>query len=48
MRGDNGQASFKCKVKASDASLTDEQIVAHCKLDLASYKVPKQAGALKT
>ena len=34
--------------KAADASLTDEQIVAHCKLDLASYKVPKQVRFLDT
>jgi long-chain acyl-CoA synthetase len=26
--------------------VTDEQIVAHCRLDLSSYKVPKQVRFL--
>jgi long-chain acyl-CoA synthetase len=43
-----GEAVRLFVVKAADASLTDEQIVAHCKLDLASYKVPKQVRFLDT
>jgi long-chain acyl-CoA synthetase len=29
-------------VKAPDAALTEAQIVAHCKLELASYTIPRQ------
>jgi long-chain acyl-CoA synthetase len=43
-----GEAVRLFVVKAADASLTDEQIVAHCKLDLASYKVPKRVRFLDT
>jgi hypothetical protein len=43
-----GEAVRLFVVKATDASLTDDQIVAHCKLDLASYKVPKQVRFLDT
>jgi long-chain acyl-CoA synthetase len=43
-----GEAVRLFVVKAADASLTHEQIVAHCKLDLASYKVPKQVRFLDT
>jgi len=41
-----GEAVRLFVVKAPDATLTDEQIVAHCRLDLASYKVPKQVRFL--
>jgi long-chain acyl-CoA synthetase len=41
-----GEAVRLFVVKARDANLTDEQIVAHCRLDLASYKVPKQVRFL--
>ena len=41
-----GEAVRLFVVKAAGASVTDEQIVAHCKLDLASYKVPKQVRFL--
>jgi long-chain acyl-CoA synthetase len=43
-----GEAVRLFVVKAADASLTDEQIVAHCRLELASYKVPKQVRFLDT
>ena len=43
-----GEAVRLFVVKAAGASLTDEQIVAHCKLDLAGYKVPKQVRFLDT
>lgn len=41
-----GEAVRLFVVKATDGTLTEEQIVAHCKLDLASYKVPKQVRFL--
>jgi long-chain acyl-CoA synthetase len=41
-----GEAVRLFVVKAADATLTDDQIVAHCKLELASYKVPKQVRFL--
>jgi long-chain acyl-CoA synthetase len=41
-----GEAVRLFVVKAAGASLTDGQIIAHCKLDLASYKVPKQVRFL--
>jgi long-chain acyl-CoA synthetase len=41
-----GEAVRLFVVKATDAALTDEQIVAHCRLELASYKVPKQVRFL--
>jgi long-chain acyl-CoA synthetase len=41
-----GEAVRLFVVKAADATLTDEEIVAHCKLELASYKVPKQVRFL--
>ena len=41
-----GEAVRLFVVKAADATLTDEHIVAHCRLDLASYKVPKQVRFL--
>jgi long-chain acyl-CoA synthetase len=37
-----GEAVRLFVVKAAGATLTDEEIVTHCRLDLASYKVPKQ------
>jgi long-chain acyl-CoA synthetase len=37
-----GEAVRLFVVKAAGAELTDAQIVAHCKRELASYKVPKQ------
>ena len=43
-----GEAVRLFVVKTAGASLTDEQIVAHCKLDLAGYKVPKQVRFLDT
>jgi long-chain acyl-CoA synthetase len=41
-----GEAVRLFVVKARDAALTDEEIVRHCKLELASYKVPKQVRFL--
>src|SRR6185503_11103611 len=35
-----GEAVRLFVVRAAGASVTDEQIVAHCRLDLSSYKVP--------
>ena len=37
-----GEAVRLFVVKAPNVTLTDEQIVAHCKSELASYKIPKQ------
>jgi long-chain acyl-CoA synthetase len=41
-----GEAVRLFVVKVPNANLTDEEIVAHCRLDLASYKVPKQVRFL--
>ena len=41
-----GEAVRLFVVKAPDAALTDEEIVRHCKLELASYKIPKQVRFL--
>jgi len=41
-----GEAVRLFVVRAAGASVTDEQIVAHCRLDLSSYKVPKQVRFL--
>jgi len=41
-----GEAVRLFVVKAANAALTGEQIVAHCAHDLASYKVPKQVRFL--
>jgi long-chain acyl-CoA synthetase len=37
-----GEAVRLFVVKAPNTALTSDQIVAHCKIELASYKVPKQ------
>ena len=41
-----GEAVRLFVVKAANATLTDAQIVAHCKLELASYKIPRQVRFL--
>ena len=41
-----GEAVRLFVVKAATATLTDEEIIAHCKRELASYKVPKQVRFL--
>jgi long-chain acyl-CoA synthetase len=41
-----GEAVRLFVVKTANAMLTDEQILAHCRLELASYKVPKQVRFL--
>jgi long-chain acyl-CoA synthetase len=42
-----GEAVKLFVVKAPGATLTEEAIVAHCKRDLASYKIPKQIRFLE-
>jgi long-chain acyl-CoA synthetase len=42
-----GEAVRLFIVKAANATLTDEEIIAHCKRELASYKVPKQVRFLE-
>ena len=42
-----GEAVRLFVVRAPGATLTEAQVVAHCKLELASYKVPKQVRFLE-
>jgi len=42
-----GEAVRLYVVRAPGAALTDEQVVAHCKVELASYKVPRQVRFLE-
>ena len=43
-----GEAVKLFVVKAADAALTAEQVIAHCRKDLAAYKVPKQVSFVST
>jgi long-chain acyl-CoA synthetase len=41
-----GEAVRLFVVRAANAPLTDEEVVAHCKRELASYKIPKEVRFL--
>jgi long-chain acyl-CoA synthetase len=41
-----GEAVRLYAVKAPGAPLTEDEVIAHCRRDLASYKVPKQVRFL--